>query len=135
MLDPKLLDALLMSLFKVHTLGNEAASFMSQGADPVAFLDQLDLYLKDLELWQGNNKKVLADISEGTISIPEDKREVLRATLDDIKHLHSVLMKHSQGLMEEVHSELGSINKRAQGIRKYVDTMPSRVSVTPKKSG
>ncbi len=130
-----MLETLLKTLLQIKVRGKEALDFITTDGDPVQFLDMLDVYLRELESWQVENKEYLQAISENTKHVSDHQREEIRAALEEVKQLHSRLMENSKGLMNEVHSELGNINRRAQGIRKYVDILPSRVSVTPKKKG
>jgi hypothetical protein len=130
-----MLDSVLESLLKVQRQGEKSLAFIDSGEDPSIFLDMLDAYLILLENWQAEHKEFLAGVSDATVDLSVSERESLRASLEQIKVLHANLMERSQDLMSEVHSELGNINKRARGIRKYVDTLPSRVSVRPVKRG
>jgi peptidoglycan hydrolase CwlO-like protein len=125
---------LLIDLEKVTSLGKQADSLDHQ-LDPTRFLDILDSYLQELESWQKKYQDTLGSISNDVLQIPDDQRLQLREKLDQIKSFHEGLTMKAEGLMSEVHSELGTINKRARGIRKYVDTLPQRVSVTPRKKG
>ena len=105
-----MLDSLLDSLSTIHALGEKALQFIDSGEDPARFLDMLDEYLKQLESWQKENREYLASVSDNTVPITDSERGVLRTSLEEVKILHSKLMERSQGLMNEVHSELGNIN-------------------------
>jgi uncharacterized protein YdeI (YjbR/CyaY-like superfamily) len=129
-----MMHELLSDLEKVTSLGKQA-HLLDHKVDSTRFLDTLDSYLRELESWQKKYQDTLSSISNGELQIPDDLRQHLRDQLDKIKSFHENLTQKAEGLMSEVHSELGTINKRARGIRKYVDTLPQRVSVTPRKKG
>lgn len=125
----------IVSLEEIYVQALDAREHVTSGGDPSEFLNMLDIYLSQLEVWQKKHAATLQSISNGSLNVSDADRAELRALLENVKVIHSELIANSQNLMQEVHTELGSINKRAQGIRKYVDTLPSRVSTTSFKKG
>jgi len=92
------------------------------------FLGYVDLYLVALEDWQRNNAEIL--------SAPEVKNiKDFSELAGELKSKHKELMDGSIKVRDEVGEELQSINMRAKGIRKYIDVLPERVSVTRGKKG
>lgn len=113
----------------------EKAFQIQEEISSTEFLDALDLYLYELEKWQETYREYLGEISEEKVHIEENERIELRSNLDKIKEIHHALIGRAQTLMSDVNSELSQVNKKAIGIKKYVDILPHRISVNPVKKG
>ena len=97
-------------------------------ANEELFMSAVDEYLLCLENWQ----KSYSD----TIKSEEVReREGFFELGTRLKEGHKQLMEETIMLKEEVGEELASINSRAKAIRKYIDILPNRVSMTRGKKG
>ncbi|HMO18093.1 MAG TPA: hypothetical protein PKA63_14220 [Oligoflexia bacterium] len=113
----------------------EVSSLETKGAVVTNLLDALDAYLSSLELWQERHREFILGISSGEISISDASRDKMRTNLDKLKEVHEALMGFASNLQDNVGEELADVNKKALAIKRYVDILPSRVSVTRKKEG
>lgn len=92
------------------------------------FLEYVDAYLILLEDWQKVNKDALADPNVKNLPGFSD-------CVEDLRTKHQLLMDDTIKSRDELGLELSGINVRAKAIRKYIDVLPERVSLTRGKKG
>ena len=92
------------------------------------FLSYVDSYLLALEDWQRVNAQLVSN--ENVKSIPG-----FTDLVGDLKSKHHALMEITLKSRDDVGEELAGINNRARAIRRYIDVLPARVSVTRGKKG
>ena len=92
------------------------------------FLSYVDSYLLDLEEWQKQNAELVKN--DNVKVVPGFTKLV-----EELKNKHQSLMEITSNTRDEVGEELASIGGRARAIRKYIDVLPARVSITRTKKG
>lgn len=116
-------------LAQVATLIEYAQSALLVKDNYDGFLEHSQKYLDALEAWQ---KDFATEIQTAESSLSVVSSE-LKVQLKKLSVVHQQLMTMAYNEKDKVSSELGEINKRAGSIKKYLDRLPSRVSITGKK--
>ncbi len=92
------------------------------------FLSYVDTYLFALEEWQ---KASAEEVQEPQVKNFPGFKELV----SELRVKHQELMDITTKSRDEVQDELVGIKSRAKAIRKYIDVLPERVSVTRGKKG
>ena len=97
------------------------------------FVLHTESYMAQLEAWQSEMGPDGLSNFAAAIS-PEDKAK-LKQCVTHLNELHAELIRRAETAKQQVGAEMGDLHKRAVGLRKYVDTYPSRVTITGKRKG
>ena len=102
-------------------------------ADVMPFVEKTDLYLTELEQWQEMVKT--EDPFGAAAGLSEPAKTEIRELVAKLSELHQTLMKAASESRDEVGSKMKDVHRRASGLRKYVDKLPSRISIAGKRKG
>lgn len=97
------------------------------------FTERTGAYLDALEQWQTQIKGQNPLVDPSPLNAEE--RQSLRSLIERLGELHQELMTRAGAEKEEVGQQIGEVHKRAAGLRKYIDTAPSRITVAGKRKG
>lgn len=100
--------------------------------DAQTFVDSTEAYLTALEQWQQQTANRKASLSDG---LDENRTVQLRAALEELQTLHRRLLEKAALTKDEVGEQLGDVHRRAQGLKRYLDVYPSRVTITGRRKG
>lgn len=111
----------------------KAALAIADAADAEAFVAETGKYLVAFENWQKGlgGKNPLSDSSP----LPPAEKEVLRKELTELNELHQRLIQRASQEKDNVGSAMGDMHRRAAGLKKYIDILPSRITIAGKREG
>lgn len=111
----------------------DAALAIDSAVEADRFLDAISLYLAELESWQ---REVQLEKPLAPDSLLSDGEKVaFRADVERLIALHQKLLQHAGLAKEEVGQRMGELHKKATGLKKYVDTLPARITIAGKREG
>ncbi len=121
------------SLDEVLALGESVISSSidissNQSANNELFFSYLDQYLLALEDWQ---LKYGEKISTSEIILTSSQTEKAKKLRD----VHQEVMTKVSSTQGEISTELGQVSKKSAVIKRYIDVLPSRISMTKGKKG
>jgi hypothetical protein len=96
-----------------------------------AFVASTENYLNELEMWQAEVKALSSAQEDGTRE--SDPR--IREALNRLGEIHQKLMQKADVAKDNVGSQMGDMHKKAQGLKKYIDILPSRITIAGKRKG
>lgn len=117
---------------KLIALAREA--LLHTGEDAIeSFVVTVGTYLEELESWQSEvaEKNPLGEKS----AFPEEEKEALRSLVSELNEIHQQLMSRTEETKDQVSAAMGDMHRRASGMRKYIDKLPPRISITGKRKG
>ncbi|MCB0322333.1 MAG: hypothetical protein KDD69_02135 [Bdellovibrionales bacterium] len=120
---------------EVHELIAKAKAALALTGSPELelFVARTGEYLDALEQWQ----QAMAQqnpLVEPSALTPEAK-ESFRRSVEALNQVHQELMDRAGAAKEEVGQQMGEVHRRASGLRKYIDSGPSRITITGKRKG
>ncbi len=121
---------MLKQIEKLITMAETAVS-CREDEDIEAFVMATETYLNSLEMWQAEVKTQALGKSD-----PEKEADPeLREALNTLGAVHQKLMQKADVARDNVGSQMGDMHKKAQGLKRYIDILPSRISVSGKRKG
>lgn len=97
------------------------------------FVVRIESYLQELESWQkeaSQNNPLKEDSG-----LSDEERGVLRDAISELDQVHRELMAGTEQTKDGVGAAMGDLHRRSSGLKKYIDTQPSRISITGKRKG
>ena len=108
----------------------KAALSLRNSPDIDFFLTEIGYYLDQLQAWQGR-----VEATKPFENIASSEKETLRGLMSQLQEAHEQLLTIAGGTKEEVGKQLQEVTHRASGLRKYVNTLPARITITGKRQG
>ncbi|MCC6933674.1 MAG: hypothetical protein IT292_10545 [Deltaproteobacteria bacterium] len=97
------------------------------------YIEKLACYTDDFERWEIQIAKLPALTESGEVSSPQ--RASLKTLFEELNVLHNQLLESAKMLHEKVGENLGSIHKRAKGIKTYVAPSSEPITITGRRRG
>lgn len=101
--------------------------------DPAQLLVEVDAYLQEFELWQGNIAQV--NPLGPTSSFSDNEKVQFRNELLELEQVHQELVTRAESCRDQIRSDITEIRKRTQGLKAYIDRYPSRITIAGKREG
>lgn len=97
------------------------------------FVAKTGEYLDLLSKWQEamNSHNPLVEDE----SLSEEQRASFRQQIERLSELHQELLSKAGSTKEDIGSKMSEVHKRATGLRKYIDSAPSRITIAGKRKG
>ncbi len=90
-------------------------------------------YLDALEKWQQAMNQC-NPLLEGR-ELSDGERASFRAQIEKLGDLHQRLLNDAGSTKDDVGTKMSDVHKRAAGLRKYIDSAPSRITIAGKRKG
>ena len=118
----------------VHLSSLAAAALAEAGGSDVnLFAERVENYLAAVDQWQQANPE--GALREAVMQLPEDRRAVVRSELEALSRVHQQVLDATAQHRDAVAHRIGQVQVRTKQIRKYVDTLPSRITIAGKRQG
>ncbi len=96
------------------------------------FTGKADRYLDEFNLFANDLEKLGKLASDGE---SEHKSEKAKALLKELSQVHKNVIKRANCELEHVGNLLGDFHRHSTGMKKYVDNLPSRITITGRRKG
>ena len=111
----------------------EEALQLRGGPSVEEFIGKTGEYLDALEVWQkGMNQD--NPLLPGS-SVSEAEKQMLRGEIEQLNELHQRLLSQAGAAKDDVGTQMSEVHRRASGLRKYIDSGPSRITIAGKRKG
>jgi hypothetical protein len=97
------------------------------------FVQSVSEYLDRFEQWTKLADRYNAGPERDQLPDPEKQR--LKRSIEDLVGLHLAVIELANRHKDDVAEQMGEVHKRAQGLRRYVDRLPQRVTIAGKRKG
>lgn len=97
------------------------------------FVETVSGYLDQFEKWTP-----LADAynsSSERKKLPEQHQLRIKQDIENLVGLHLQVIDLANQHKEDVAGKMGEVHRRAQGMRRYVDRLPQRITIAGKREG
>ncbi|HQH26107.1 MAG TPA: hypothetical protein PLP17_01810 [Oligoflexia bacterium] len=120
------------NLERLNYLVGEALAVPEDGSLD-EFVAKTEGYMEALEAWQAEIGQ--SGLSNQTSELPEHEKSMLRELISSLNERHQQLMVRAGMAKDNVGAAMGDIHRRAAGLKKYVDSYPSRITIAGKRKG
>jgi hypothetical protein len=96
---------------------------------------QPEAFLEAIEPYSGVIDRLQEKLRVEAAKDPDKLKAELQPKLEELMALHQEVLNYAGGMKDSVGREMEATHKRAHGIKKYVDRLPTRISITGKRRG
>lgn len=124
------LEQLLLLARHLTKIGNDTGK---DGQAAEQFVADVSEYLDSFEKWA----KLAETYNSGgeRKSLPQEEQERIKNHVEELGGLHLEVIDLANRFKDEVAEKMGEVYRRAQGMRRYVDRLPQRITIAGKRKG
>ena len=97
------------------------------------FVESVSAYLDQFEKWTALAERY--NSGEERHKLPEAEQNRLRQEVEQLVGLHLQVIDLANQHKDDVAEQMGEVHRRAQGMRRYVDRLPHRITIAGKRQG